>query len=338
MKALLIPTPGEMQVTEVAMPEPGTGEVLLQVHYAGFCGSDLNSFLGRNPLVKYPVIPGHEIGATVAAVGIGVPAAYTPGVPCTVNPYTNCGQCAACRNGRSNACKNNQTLGVQRQGAMAEYKVLPWQKVILAPELTPRVLALVEPMSVGFHAVARAQVNDADLVMVLGCGMVGIGAVIGAVLRGSRVIAVDIDDGKLDVVRKLGATDTINSLKEDLPARISDISHWLGADVVIEAAGIPVTYQMAVREVGFTGRVVCIGYAPGEIAFETKLFVQKEMDIRGSRNALPEDFCSVIEYLKKGVYPLDDLISLTCAPEDALIQMKNWAADPGKIFRILVKF
>ena len=115
----------------------------------------------------------------------------------TLNPYTNCGKCASCRNGRVNACKDNQTLGVQRDGAMKEYIAMPWEKVIPAGLLSTRTCALIEPMSVGFHAVSRAQVTDIDVVLVIGCGMVGMGAIVRSSLRGATVVAADIDDEKL---------------------------------------------------------------------------------------------------------------------------------------------
>jgi threonine dehydrogenase-like Zn-dependent dehydrogenase len=338
MKALQIMAPGDIQVREVDKPALKAGEILLKIHYVGFCGSDLNTYLGKNPMVRLPVIPGHEIGAEIAAVAGEVPAGFEAGMACTVNPYTNCGYCASCRNGRPNACRHNRTLGVQRDGAMCEYIAVPWQKVIADNALSPKQLALVEPMSVGFHAVSRGGVTDADRVMVIGCGMIGLGAIIRSVLRGARVIAVDTDDVKLSLARQLGAAETINSITENVHERIEEICGGDGADVVIEAVGAPVTYQMAVNEAAFTGRVVCIGYAKTEIAFETKYFVMKELDIRGSRNAMPEDFRAVIACLKRATFPEQTLISGVYAPEQAQAALEQWKADPGKVFRILVRY
>ena len=289
-------------------------------------------------MVKMPVVPGHEVGATIVSVGSLVPEGLKPGMTVTVNPYTNCGKCASCRNGRVNACQYNETLGVQRWGAMCEYLVLPWEKIIPAGLLTPRTCALIEPMSVGFHAVSRAQVTDIDVVMVIGCGMVGMGAVVRAALRGATVIAADIDDEKLELAREMGASYTINTLTEDVHARLLEITSGFGPDVVIEAVGSIPTYQMAVNEVAFTGRVICIGYAKTEVSFQTKYFVQKELDIRGSRNAQPSDFRAVIHYLERGTCPVDKLISRVVKPEGALEAMQQWAAQPGKVFRILVDF
>ena len=152
-----------------------------------------------------------------------------------------------------------------------------------------------------------------------------------------RVIAVDLDDEKLVLAKRVGASYAVNSKTENVHERIQEITAGFGADVVIEAVGSPVTYVMAVDEVGFTGRVVCIGYAKKEVAFQTKYFVQKELDIRGSRNALPADFRAVINYMKEGKCPVEELISKIAKPEDALEAMKEWAADPGKVFRTLVE-
>lgn len=339
MKAIQISHTQTLSVIDIDAPQqPASGEVLLRLQYVGFCGSDINTFMGRNGMALNPVIPGHEIGAVVEAVGEAVPDSIRPGMVVTCNPYTNCGKCASCRNGRVNACEHNETLGVQRDGAMREFIVLPWQKVIPASQLDVRTCALVEPMSVGFHAVSRAQVTDIDVVMVVGCGMVGLGAVVRSALRGATVVAADIDDEKLALARQLGATYTINTKTEDVHQRLSDITGGFGPDVVIEAVGSVPTYQMAVNEVGFTGRVVCIGYAKSEVAFQTKYFVQKELDIRGSRNAMPEDFRAVIHYLERGDCPIDRLVTKVVKPEDALATMEWWSQNPGKVFRILVDF
>ena len=339
MKAIQISHSQELNIIELEKPQaPGREEVLLRLCYVGFCGSDINTFMGRNSMALNPVIPGHEVGAIIEAVGEGVPEGLNPGMTVTCNPYTNCGKCASCRNQRVNACQHNETLGVQRHGAMREYITLPWEKVIPAGHLTPRTCALVEPMSVGFHAVSRAQVTDIDVVLVIGCGMVGMGAIVRSVMRGATVVAADIDDEKLSLARKMGASYTINTKTEDVHQRLLEMTSGFGPDVVIEAVGSIPTYQMAVDEVAFTGRVVCIGYAKSEVSFQTKYFVQKELDIRGSRNAQPSDFRAVIHYLERQTCPVDSLITKVIKPEEALETMRWWSENPGKVFRILVDF
>jgi threonine dehydrogenase-like Zn-dependent dehydrogenase len=338
MKAIQIVQAGEIRLTDIPAPSIKSNEVLLKIKYVGFCGSDLNTFSGKNPMVKLPVIPGHEIGAVIETTGDEVPVHLKAGISCTVNPYTACGNCPSCRNGRANACQFNRTFGIQRDGAMCEYIAVPWEKVIADSAISPKDFCLVEPMSVGFHAVSRAQISDSDTVAVIGCGMIGVGAIVRAAIRGAKVIAIDIDDAKLALAKRLGANFTVNSQTEDVHERLQDITGNQGPDVIVEAVGAPPTYQMAINEVAFTGRVVCIGYAKTEIAFETKYFVQKELDIRGSRNALPEDFRAVMEYLKRGTCPKEELISGIYPPDQAQYALEKWKANPGQIFRLLIEF
>ena len=329
MKTLQITQPGSISLTQTPEPFPGPGEIKVKIRYAGFCGSDLNTFRGANAMVSYPRIPGHEIGASIEALGPGVPDSFRPGQTVTLNPYTSCGKCASCRRGRPNACENNETLGVQRDGAMKEYICVPWQKVIPCESVPLEYTALIEPMSVGFHAANRGRITKDDVVMVIGCGMVGLGALVSAVQRGATVIAADIDDGKLQLARQLGAAFTYNSAAawEGLP----------DPDVVIEAVGSVPTYRMAVERVAFTGRIVCIGYAKTDVSLPTGLFVKKELDIMGSRNATPEDFLDVISYLSSGV-DADAFITETIAPENAQEAMVRWNSQPGKVFRILTEW
>ncbi|MBP5277946.1 MAG: zinc-binding alcohol dehydrogenase family protein, partial [Prevotella sp.] len=298
MKAVQITAQEQMAVVEMEKPVVKNDEVLLKINYVGFCGSDLNTFLGRNTMVNMPVIPGHEVSATIAEVGSEVPETLKVGMHVTVDPYSNCGKCASCLRERANACEHNQTLGVQRDGAMREYLTMPWQKIIPAEGLEQQEIALIEPMSVGFHAVNRAEVTDIDRVLVIGCGMIGMGAIVRAKMRGATVIAVDLDDEKLALAQQMGAHYVVNTAKEDLHTRLQEITDGLGPDVVIEAVGSPYTQNQAISEVAFTGRVVFIGYAKAGTEFITKYFVQKELDIRGSRNAKPADFRAVIHYMQ----------------------------------------
>lgn len=337
VKTLVIDSPGKFSYGEKPRPEPKPGEVLLRVKRLGFCGSDLNTFRGGNPLVTYPRVPGHEIAAVIEQTTAGVPAEFAVGQTVTVMPYTACGRCPACRRGRVNACQHNQTLGVQQEGAFTDFIVTPWAKLVAA-RLSLRELALVEPLAVGFHAVARGRVTATDTVLVFGCGMVGLGAISAAGLeRKATVIAVDIEDAKLAVARKAGATHTINSRTESLHERIQALTGGDGPDVAIEAVGTPATFVAAVEEVSFTGRVVYIGYAKAPVAYETKAFVMKELDILGSRNSTPEDFRAVVAMLEAGRYPVDDTITETVAFEDSGTALQRWSDNPGAITKIHVE-
>jgi len=336
MRALVIDRPGEARVIEMERPVADPLEATMRVRRIGLCGTDLSTFLGKNPLVTYPRIPGHEVAATlqhVPANDLGL----APGMNVTMSPYTNCGKCSACRQGRVNACRNNQTLGVQRDGALMDFLNMPLAKLYAAP-LPVEELCLVEPLTVGCHAVARGCVTAADTVAVYGCGGVGLGAVAAAAFRDARVIAIDIDDKKLAIAKSCGARELINSTRDDVHARLQEITGGHGPDVIIEAIGRPDTYRAAVEEVCFAGRVVYIGYAKGHVSFETRLFVQKELDIRGSRNALPQDFTEVVRMFQQKRFPTAEAISATVSLEEAPAILRAWSENPAAYTKIMVAF
>ena len=335
MKAFHITEPGTTAFTEIAKPTPGPDDVLLQVRMVGYCGSDLSTYRGNNPLIDYPVIPGHEIAATVIAGGANVPNHIRTGTNVTLSPYTSCGACPACLRERPNACQANQTLGVQRDGALTEFLAVPWSKLYLSAKLSLKELALVEPLTVGFHASDRGRITDSDTVTVLGCGTIGLGAIAGAAFRGGTVIAVDIDDDKLDLARKAGAREVVNSATTDLHDQLQRLTEGRGPDVVIEAIGLPSTFRTAVAEVAFTGRVVYIGYAREPVEYETKLFVQKELDILGSRNALG-DFAQVVDMLELGQFPVDETVTHVLSFDQAGEGLRLWDADPGAVSKMLI--
>src|SRR5580700_1387239 len=331
VKALVLKRPGEASVETVPDPVVAPGEILLRVRMVGFCGSDLNSFRGRNPLVTFPRILGHEVSATIIEGDTALPA----GTDVALSPYTSCGSCASCRRGRPNACQFNQTLGVQRDGALAEFVAMPREKLYPA-KLTRKELCLVEPLTVGFHAVARGRVKADDTVAVLGCGGVGLGAIAASNARGARTICVDMDDEKLVVARAAGGSDAVNTANESLHDRLLEITDGRGPDVVIEAVGTPSTFRAAVEVVAFTGRVVYIGYAKEPVSYETRLFVQKELDILGSRNAGPEDFAAVVRLLEAERFPVDEAVSLTVSLDEAPGALRSWSENPTRFKKIMV--
>lgn len=326
--------PGHTDLETIADPVLTDGNVLLKVRMVGFCGSDLNSFRGLNPLVTYPRILGHEVSATVVE-DRGRKSPLAAGTNVTVLPYTSCGECASCRRGRQNACQFNQTLGVQRDGALTEFIVMPREKLYPA-KLTLKQLCLVEPLTVGFHAVARGRVSPEDTVAIWGCGGVGLGVVAAASSRRARTICIDVDDQKLELARIAGAQLTINSKREPLHERLLEMTEGRGPDVAIEAIGTAATFRAAVEEAAFTGRVVYIGYAKEPVTYETRLFVQKELDVLGSRNAQPEDFEAVIKFLESGTLPVDQAVSLTVPLEQAGDALRSWSDDPGWFKKIMV--
>ncbi len=335
MKAFVIRAPGVHALEQIPEPQPGPGEVLLRVRMIGFCGTDLSSFKGSNALVSYPRVPGHEIAATVEDPR-GAPGLHA-GQDVTLMPYANCGECTACRAGRPNACRNNRTLGVQREGALTEYIAVPAEKIFAAPALSIRELCLVEPLSIGCHACSRGDVTAADTVAVLGCGGVGLGVIAMAAFRGATVIGVDVDDGKLEVARACGAAHTIHSGRESLHERLLEITSSQGPNVIVEAIGLPVTFRAAVDEVAQAGRVVYLGFARDTVKYDTRQFVLKELDIRGSRNALAQDFAETIRMLEARKFPVENAVGLTVSLEEAGEALAAWSVNPSRFRKIQVR-
>jgi threonine dehydrogenase-like Zn-dependent dehydrogenase len=335
MKALFLYEPGRASVGTIPDAARADEEILLKVRMVGLCGSDLNSYRGKNPLVRFPRIPGHEVAATIVE-GTGAWPALSVGTNVTLSPYTSCGKCASCLRKRPNACQFNETLGVQRDGALTEYISMPAEKLYPA-NLSLKELCLVEPLTVGFHAVARGRVTSGDTVAVFGCGGVGLGAIAAASFRGARVIGIDLEDAKLRLAERAGAAHAINSHEESLHERLLDMTEGRGPDVVVEAIGLPQTFRAAVEEVAFTGRVVYIGYAKEPVAYETRLFVQKELDILGSRNALPEDFREVIRMLDEHRFPVEDAVSSIVSIDEVPSVLADWSANPARFSKIMVR-
>lgn len=335
MKALFLTAIGKTEVREIEIPIPGPEEVLLRIGMVGFCGGDLNGFKGLFELQEYPNILGHEVGGTIEECGINVPINFKVGMKATIYPYLNCGKCISCRKGRVNACQDNKTMGVRRPGAMTKYISIHWKDIFLSDKLSLREMALVEPLTIGFHASARGRVEKNDIVVVIGCGIVGIGAIAAAVNTGAEVIAVDIDDSKMEIVKNIGAKHFINTSHQNLHEELIRITNGDGPDVVIEAVGSAATYRAAVEEVAYTGRVVCIGYAKSPVEFNTGLFVRKEIEILGSRNCT-EEFPTVIAYLESGKFTAEDVISKVVSLDEAGEALADWAKNPKGITKIMV--
>ena len=336
MKAFAIKEQGVVDSIEISEPVITPTDVMIEVHYVGLCGSDLNSYRGLMPFVTLPRIPGHEISGIVIDKGASVPDTIKIGDNVTVSPYTNCGMCPACRQGRVNCCQFNQTLGVQREGALTQRIAVPFEKVFGSKTLSLHELVLIEPLSVGYHGANRGEVSETDTVLLLGCGTIGMGALFAAVRKGATVIALDIDDAKLATAKKFGATHTINTTSENAKDVVMQLTNNEGVSVAIEAAGTPVTFNIALDLVAFAGRVVSIGYSKNETGIKTQLIVSKELNIYGSRNAL-RVFPSVIAMFERKEKPFTDMITKIFPFEETPNAFKYWNDNPGTVSKIVIE-
>lgn len=334
MRALAIESPGIARIVQRPEPAPGPGEVVIRVARVGLCGTDLSSYLGKNPLVSYPRVIGHEISGVVESLGPGV-SGWPIGTSVAVSPYKNCGACPACRAERPNACRDNQTLGVQREGALAERAVVAADRLHTSAHLTLDHLALVEPFSVGMHAVGRARVTSDDTVLVIGCGGVGTGAIAGAAGRGARVIAFDVSDAKRSQARRLGASDSVDATAPDAAAQLLALTRGDGPTVVIEAVGSAATYRFALEVVAPCGRIACLGWVKGDVALEARHLVAKEVDFVGSRNSLHE-FTEVIALFESGRVDPRQVITDRVSMDEVPAALARWAAEPSSVGKVLV--
>jgi len=335
MKAYSIKGPKVINKVELKEPVMGAGDVLVEICYIGLCGSDLNSYRGLMPLVKFPRVPGHEISGIILDKGDDVPDTLVKGNKVTVSPYTNCGVCSACRIGRVNTCEFNKTFGVQRDGALTERIAVPYEKVFLSNTLSLTELALVEPLSVGYHGANRGHVCETDTVLLLGCGTIGMGALLASLRKGATVIAVDIDDAKLEQAKNFGASYVINSKNEDALSTIRKITNNEGVNVAIEAAGTQATYKLALDAVCFSGRIVFIGYPKHEVTLLAPLMVSKELNIYGSRNAL-HVFPSVISMLERKEKPYSNMVTKIFPFSQTVDAFEYWDNNTGIVTKILI--
>ena len=321
MKAIVINSPGQLALKEMKRPIPDRGEVLLKLLYGGICGSDLGAYRGSFAYVSYPRIPGHEFSAEVVEVndnGTGL----SPGMIVTANPYFNCGKCYSCRRGLVNCCKANQTMGVQREGAFAQYITMPVERIYPGQGLCPKTLALIEPLCIGYHGIERGQVKAGDRVLVVGGGGIGILAALAAKSRGAGVYLADVSPAKLKLASSLGIDGTfLSDAMDSYTDAVEKFTGGDGFDVAIEAVGLPETFQGCIDVAAFGGSVVVIGVSKKRLEFDFTLIQKKELRVFGSRNATRADFENVIELVKSG----------RIDPAKIITDVYNWQ-EAGKAF------
>ena len=254
------------------------------------------------PFFSYPRIPGHELGGEVLAVGADV-ANVQPGDRCSVEPYLNCGQCHPCRHGHTNCCEQLKVLGVMMDGGMTERLVLPARKLHPANQLSLEQCALVETLAIGCHAVNRGHPQSGENVLVVGAGPIGLSVLEFAKLSGARTIVMDLNEQRLEFVRrKMGVADTILTKGDgtELEA-LKQLTGGALAQVVIDATGSHKSMSHVLEYCGFTGRLVYVGITQAEVAFtHAPIMHRRELTLLASRNALPPDFTRIIKLIEEG--------------------------------------
>ncbi len=254
-------------VKSVPKPSPGSGEVLIAVRHAGVCGTDLH-IADWDPWAQRrmhpPVVVGHEFAGEIVAVGEGV-AELKTGQLVTAEGHIVCGHCLQCRTGNSHICRNTRIIGVDRDGAFAEFIVMPATNVLTLDGIPTEVGAIMDPMGNAFHTVLTADIPG-SYVFVVGCGPIGCFAIgIARAAGAAKVIASDVNPKRLALAQKMGAQVTIDATKQDVVRQVLEATGNDGADVVCEMSGVPSALHQAFASVRMGGRVQLLGLPKGEV-------------------------------------------------------------------------
>ncbi|MDO4269499.1 MAG: galactitol-1-phosphate 5-dehydrogenase [Eubacteriales bacterium] len=337
MKALVVTENSKAEIRDVPVPEIGADDVLVRVKACAICGSDVHGYDGSSGRRRPPVIMGHEAAGVIERTGGNV-TDYAPGDRVTFDSTEYCGTCYYCRKGMVNLCENRRVLGVScgeynRDGAMAEYIAVPQRILYRLPDaVTFQQAAMVEPLSIAVHAVNMSPLRLGDKAVVVGCGTIGLLLIQTLKAAGcGAVVALDVDEGKLALARRLGATETVNTAREDAPECVRALTGGRGADLAFEAVGVSQTFNIALDCARKGGGVVLVGNVASRVDFNLQKAVTSQIALYTSCASAGEyDVC--LSLIASGRVDVDSLVS-ACAP---LAEGDGWlarlhAAEPGLI-------
>ncbi|OAI53310.1 L-iditol 2-dehydrogenase [Planctomyces sp. SCGC AG-212-M04] len=302
MRAIRLNQPREFSHIQIDEPAaPGPGQALVRTHRMGICGSDVGGYLGKMPFFKYPRIPGHELGVEVLAVGPGV-SNVKAGDRCSVEPYMNCGKCFACRRGNGNCCTSLEVIGVMVDGGLRERFLVRADKLHPSTKLSYDQLALVETLAIGCHASDRGDSKQGDHVLIIGAGPIGLATLEFVRLTGAEVTVMDMVPDRLEFCRKIYGVPHTVVAKGDASdiEQLNAITNGDRYAVVIDATGSNRSMSACLAYAAHTGTVVYVGITSGEVSFPHPVLHRPELNLKGSRNALPKDFPRIIDLIERG--------------------------------------
>lgn len=300
MHALVYTEPRGVEVREWPEPQPGPGEVLVQVRAAAICGSDLHGFLGHSGIRVPPMIMGHEFAGDVVALGADVQGVAI-GDRVAVQPLVGCGRCPQCLAGYPTVCPDRRLMGGHLQGAFAERIVAPQRLVYkLSDHVSHAQGALAEPLANGIHIAHLAPAPFADVV-VIGAGTLGLMTLQAYKAAGARrVVVLDTASNRLEVASRLGAHGTVNPSMADVQASVSDALEGARPTVVVDAVGRTVTRRQALELVAPRGTVVLLGLAEAESDLDVPRVINHEVRLQGSYGSCDTDFRTAIDLIADG--------------------------------------
>jgi 2-desacetyl-2-hydroxyethyl bacteriochlorophyllide A dehydrogenase len=334
MQAAVLTAPGRLDLVE--HPEaraPGPGEVLVAVRRVGICGTDYHAFGGTQNFISYPCVLGHELAVEVLEVGPGV-TSVVAGDLCAVLPYMSCGTCAACRRGRTNCCLRIEVLGVTAAGGLRERMVLPASLLFVGVGLTLDQLVLVETLGIGWHAVDRVRPRAQDDVLVLGAGPIGLAVAQAAHRRTASVLVADVAPSRVAFAAASGHDSLV--VDGDLTAAILDRYNGDLPSVVIDASGNRASMEGAFGLVGVGGTLVLVGHTTGPLTFQNPGFHARELDVRGSRNATPQDWAQVISAVQEGSLDALGWVNHRTTLAAVVDDLPRLARSPGDVVKAVV--
>lgn len=335
MKTLVCIEPGKFEYQLIDKPIATISKVLLKIRRIGICGTDLHAFEGTQPYFTYPKILGHELAGEI--VEGDLPAGFHVGDQVTFIPYFPCGHCVACRNNQPNCCVNIQGCGVHIHGGMVEYLNVPSYSLIKGHGIPLDHLALVEPMAIGAHAVKRANIKPGEFVLVIGAGPIGLGIMELALISGGRVIAMDINQNRLNFCRDiLNVEYTINAMENPREV-IHSITGGDWARVVIDATGSARAIQEGFQYMAHGSRYVLVGLQKGDISFNHPEFHKRESILMSSRNALKEDFEWITALMRQGKLQTAKYITHRVGFDNLKDEFHSWLDPSNGVIKAMVE-
>lgn len=336
MKTLVCTAPGTLEYRQEEKPLVTKDNAIIKIKRIGICGTDLHAFEGTQPFFSYPRILGHELAGEL--IDADNAPGFTIGEAVTFIPYFNCGKCIACRSSKPNCCVYLQVCGVHINGGMTEYLSVPSNKLVHGEGLNLDELALTEPLAIGAHGIRRANVQAGEFVLVIGAGPIGLGTMEFARIAGGNVIALDINDKRLQFCKEvLKIEHTVNALSTNVTEQLSQITNGDMPTAVIDATGNLAAINHAFQYMAHGARYVLIGLQKGNISFNHPEFHKREATLMSSRNAARQDFEQVIACIKKGFINPLHYITHRVSFDQVIDKFESWLNPATGVIKAMVE-